>query len=68
MPRPSKFTNTTKNGQRIIGKGFRRLQCFVPAKTLKELKIICAMDERELSDVIGEALTQYVKKRRVMSR
>ncbi len=60
--RPAKFTYTTPSGQRKLKKGLRRVHAFVDAEVVKRLKIIAAKREAPISDVIGEALAQYVKR------
>ncbi len=64
MPRPSKYTHTAKTGGRVLNRDIRRLQCFIPADLMRKLKIVCATQERDISDVVGLALAEYVKRHR----
>lgn len=65
MPRIPKFTVTASDGSRKVESGYRRIQCFVPERLVKGLKLIAAMDEKPFSDVVGEALSAYLKIRKV---
>ena len=65
MSKPSKFTRTTANGTRVLAKGYRRIQCFIPAEIVKGLKLIGAKKEMPFSGVVGEALASYVKRHKV---
>lgn len=64
MPRPSKYTRTTKTGGRVLNKDIRRLQCFIPADLMRKLKIICAAEELDISEVVAQALAEHIKKHR----
>ena len=63
--RPPKFTRTKDDGTRVLAKGYRRIQCFIPAEVVKGLKLIGAKKEMPFSGVVGEALASYVKRYKV---
>ena len=61
--RPGKFTKS-EAGQRQVSSEFRRLQAFIPADVHKRLKVIAAKREIPFSELIGEALREYVRRHR----
>lgn len=65
MPKPAKFTRTAKDGSRHLLKGIQRIQCFIPEDVVRGLKMIGAAESKPFSDVIGEALSAYVKAHKV---
>ncbi len=63
MARESKYTHVTKDGKRNVNPGFERLQCFLPDKLLKKLKIAAINQDRDISEIVAEALTEHLKRR-----
>jgi len=64
MPRPSRFTRTSKSGERKVNPGYGRFSAFLPDEMMRDLRVWAAMDGVTVSDILEAALKEYRKRRK----